>query len=190
MRKITKRAAFEMIKNAIEANEGLEGATLAELLPFFAPAVPAKAKTATQWVQKALGVNSTRIWMDYLHAHDGYLYATDGHRAHRAPTDMADGYYHPTTLLPAPYIDTHLVSPVVEVFNATTPTDAATFADATVYQVTDKLQELRFDTLPVGVNQRYLLAATNGDTTAKINYGERKFMGTSEFGEYLIMGME
>ena len=66
---------------------------LGQLYQFFIPATPAKPKTDTQWVCKALAKKDVRYFLNYLFVEDGHMVATDGHRLHTTRTDLPNGSY-------------------------------------------------------------------------------------------------
>ena len=67
------------------------------LILYFAPSAPAVAKTAFQWAARAAAVKDVRHYLCFVHVLGGIMRASDGHRLHWAPTDLAEGYYEPST---------------------------------------------------------------------------------------------
>ncbi|AAQ96571.1 hypothetical protein [Vibrio phage VP16C] len=55
-----------------------------------------------QWVGLAAAKEHEPRGLHLLRVESGMAYASDGHRAHWAPTYFADGYYDPRTLQPVP----------------------------------------------------------------------------------------
>lgn len=92
-RKPNKAHAFRVVRNLIASGNAPNDEQLAILYGYFQPAVPKKPKTVFDWVALALGKNDVRRQINMLHVKNGVLYATDGHRIHYAPTELADGCY-------------------------------------------------------------------------------------------------
>lgn len=76
---------------------------LDELLLFFATRQRGVAKTAEQWVCRAVAVKGYRDYLNFMYVEGGTAYASDGHRAHAAKTELSDGYYCPATLEPVTF---------------------------------------------------------------------------------------
>ena len=192
MKKMTKLQAFELIKRAIDNNEGLEGATLKDLLTFFAPPLPKVAKTAEQWVCKAAGKNDVREWVNYLYAHDGWLYATDGHRAHRVRTNLTNGYYDPLTMHPADHI--RCENPLVRNVNSFFPSifkgmQPVTVSSAEEVQVSSKLSRYEWCGESHAFDKKYVTAAINHEDSTPLYIRDDRLHGVSSFGEFIIMGL-
>lgn len=94
--KINKSRAFELIEKLKQGKE-LTDIQVDSLLLYFAPPIPKKPKTAFAWVAKAVAKKDVRYYLEYVRVKDGYMYGTDGHRVHKAKTDLAEGWYCPKT---------------------------------------------------------------------------------------------
>jgi len=99
-KRLTKSEAYAVIAemhatNTLPARHLIDG-----LLLHFAPPRPSKPKTPFAWVAQACSPKDPRPQCHYVLASGGWMCATDGHRMHRAPTDLEDGVYHPRTGVP------------------------------------------------------------------------------------------
>ena len=65
------------------------------LYGFFSEKIPKTPKTDLQWVALAASKVSDdgRPYLRAIQVLNGVMTATDGHRLHQAPTDLADGFY-------------------------------------------------------------------------------------------------
>lgn len=89
-----KQDAWHTVQDIIRRGETPEPAQLATLYSFFTPPIPKAPKNGFDWVARAVGgPKEIRVQLQLLYALNGVLHATDGHRVHYAPTDLADGYY-------------------------------------------------------------------------------------------------
>ena len=89
-----KKDVYPIVEDLINSGVAPTEDQLATLYSFFMPALPAKPKTAQQWVQKAVAVKDVRYYLNNAHASSGFLRGTDGHRLHIAPiAGLFDGYY-------------------------------------------------------------------------------------------------
>jgi hypothetical protein len=91
-----KAEAYDLI---VELHKGgkLTAYETSMLVNYFSPPLPKKSKTAWQYVAKAVSETYTQGMMRYVHVEAGVAYATDGHRIHWAPVDLADGSYSAKT---------------------------------------------------------------------------------------------
>jgi hypothetical protein len=92
-KKPTKPAVYGLVEELIASGLAPTEYQLATLYGYFIPALPAKPKTAAQWVQKAVPSKDVRYYLNNANVLAGKLRGTDGHRLHIAPTDLVDGYY-------------------------------------------------------------------------------------------------
>ena len=89
-----KQDAWHTVQDIIRRGGIPEPAQLATLYSFFTPPIPKAPKNEFDWVARAVGgPKEIRIQLQLLHALNGVLYATDGHRIHYTPTALVDGYY-------------------------------------------------------------------------------------------------
>ena len=188
-KKATKAQAYLSICNL------KNGAQLAEheidaLLRFFAPPLPKVAKTREQWVLKAIAGESDHRWkLKHLHVFSGVAYASDGHRAHRCHTDLADGQYDPTTMLPVECVEPahELIRKVFEIGDSK---DAR--IDQLEYGMLAGEEPIEFVRVPesVAVKRRYFVDATNDDDTGVVKYSKTRMASSSQFGDWVISGMK
>ena len=92
-RKPTREQAQKMLLELWEQNPSTE---LAKLYKWFEPTIPAKPKTAEQWVLKAVPKKDSRYYLlnRYRYSDGCTLVATDGHRIHLVRNmDYSTGYY-------------------------------------------------------------------------------------------------
>ncbi|MNC36452.1 DNA polymerase III subunit beta [compost metagenome] len=57
------------------------------------------AKTVAAWVAKAAAKKDIRKYLNYVYVNEGVMVATDGHRLHLAPSDLAPGLYDPKSMV-------------------------------------------------------------------------------------------
>jgi hypothetical protein len=65
----------------------------AKLYKFFVKPSSGKAKTATEWVFRAVGNDKTRSYLSLSYSDGTHLFATDGKRLHMVPTSLPKGFY-------------------------------------------------------------------------------------------------
>jgi len=90
-------AVLELIA-AMRDNDCLDYAALnnlAVLYKQYLPAIPAKPKTAFQWIYKAVAKADVRHYLNtaYAESHNARVIGCDGKRLHVAPSTLATGYY-------------------------------------------------------------------------------------------------
>lgn len=96
--KTNKKAAYELLIKLIKQEEtriesgGELFLQLVKLYSFFSPP-PGKLKTPFQWVNMAVDKKGKRYNLRHVYVEDGTMIATDGHRLHRLPTDLDNGFY-------------------------------------------------------------------------------------------------
>lgn len=168
------------------------------LLRFFAPALPKRAKTAEQWVAKAAADKyEIRKALQYVKVEDGVAYASNGHRAHRCKTTLADGYYDPRTMLPVDMeerpIDIKRVFPSRDACEETA-IEALEYGALTCKE--KDARPLEYVRVPksVAVARGYFEEAVNGAETGPVFYASapshaQKMVGDTEFGDWVIMAM-
>lgn len=194
-KKATKAEAYALIVDMKTGRRELYPEDIDALLLYFAPAIPKKAKTVEQWVAKAAAdPKEIREPLRYLYVKSGVVMASDGHRAHRGKTTLADGYYCPRTFAPVGF------DGIFPDINREYP-DRKRMADfavgaldkgAIMNEKTSKT--LTYCRVPDGtaVNEAYLVDALNGREDGIIYHdpeAARNMAGDSEFGEWVIMGM-
>lgn len=185
--RLSKKAAYELIVK-MKKGETLELWQIDSLMLYFAPPIPKTAKTAEQWVAKAVNKNDgTRPYLMYLHVSNGWLCGTDGHRLHRCHTELPDGYYDPKTLAKCevshnyPQVDRLFYQHKVESFDVE-------YMTRTVVKGVNclSIEDLHW-------NEQYIRDATNNATSCNVTYDTDKrckqMYGKSEFGEFIVMGI-
>ena len=88
-------AVLELIA-AMRANDCLDYTALnnlAVLYKQYLPAIPAKPKTAFQWIYKAVAKMDVRHYLNTAYAENSRVIGCDGKRLHVAPSTLATGYY-------------------------------------------------------------------------------------------------
>jgi len=106
IKKATRKEAAAKLRGALMGGETDNGFVLMAkddveaIYKYFLPALPKIAKTNFEWVAKAAAKNHVREAMNYVHVANGVAEATDGHRLHRAPVDLPDGFYDPKGEMP------------------------------------------------------------------------------------------
>jgi len=191
----TRNTAFELM---LYLKQGLPLAPdqIDSLLRYFAPALPKRAKTAEQWVAKAVNPNDGRDYLRYVYVSNGVACGSDGHRVHRCRTTWPDGYYDPKTQLLADFKPGDVGFPEVDRFfyrEGKGPVCGLENLETGILTVgTGKGgAPIEYKRVPEGVavNRKYLMDATNGAETGEIHdYGTRMH-GTSEFGDWVIQGV-
>lgn len=166
---------------------------LDDLLMFFSERPKGKAKTAEQWVAQAAGKKDIRDAVNYVYVNSGMAYATNGHRAHRALTGLADGFYCPATMTTVNCEG--LVFPDVERVIRRP-------AGVAVYNCIDRMSRVEFKPARGRVlvrlecaqgngyiDEDYILQATNGDTRREFARFNDTWYGSSEFGDFVVKGL-
>lgn len=97
-KKLNKREAYRVLKDALDGSCELNKAMLARLVRYFEPATPAKSKTVADWLARALaGSGEIRKYLQFIYCDGENLIACDGHRLHVAyghGAGMALGFYN------------------------------------------------------------------------------------------------
>lgn len=189
-KKPNKPTALAMVR---ALRDKYEDEDLDDLLMFFAERPRGKAKTAEQWVAQAVAKKDTREALNYLYVKGRRAYGADGHRAHYAPTDLADGFYCPATLAPVnggsliyPDIERVMVKPrhLAATFNRLDSMDRVE-----VGTVQGKALVRRKCVQGEGyVDEGYITQAVNGDIGREFEHYVNTWFGSSEFGEFVVMG--
>tara|TARA_R110000764_G_C10834885_1_gene363322 strand:+ start:126 stop:638 length:513 start_codon:yes stop_codon:yes gene_type:complete len=167
------------------------GSELKELVRYFAPAIPKIAKTAERWVAMACGKNDVREWVNFVFARDGWLYGTDGHRIHRVRTERPEGFYEPATMLRVELETPGAVNRVGGFFHGR-PDGLPSSVSAGVEHAGPCVKnsaQLKFVMSTFAFDKCLVMAAVNGDVSALLYVTEDKMRGTSEFGEFVLMGL-
>lgn len=191
-KKATRKAAYEM---AIKLKQGevLSDNELDSLLLYFAPSAPKVAKTAIEWVAKAVATNDIRYYLNFIRVQDGFAYGTDGHRIHRAASDLPTGFYCPKTFAPVDVDGTYpRVEQVMTRLKDTVNTQA-TLGDLTK-GVSDKKPYMLHGGLDVAVSTSYITSALNSsDDSSVIEYepynSGYRIHGSNEHGVFVVMPM-
>lgn len=197
----TRKTAVELLaahlkgddETVIMPRDGIEA-----LYKYFLPTPPKKAKTAAQWVAKAVAdKKDVREYLRYVYSDGEHLVATDGHRIHWIKTnDYPAGYYCPKSLervdYDAKYPDWKRASQGTD-----TPEDLASYSlgDLPLHPQEYNKKTYCYHVLKskdgedVGVDSRYLDAAINGDKTVQLSIGGPKdiIKGINEFGNFVVM---
>lgn len=176
--------AFRLI-NQLRNGEILNEVDVDSLMLFFAPAPPRKARTAEEWVAKAVNPKDHREYLHFVRVLNGYAMATDGHRVHTAPTDLINGWYDPKTLLrvDVPFSDDRFpqIYRVIPNCDEMASQHLANLgrwsrvSSATEKKPFDWLREapsVSKDKLPPRVTELYLKHAVNGDEDKLVGYRE------------------
>lgn len=190
----TRAEAYALIVDLKIKRRELDPEDLDSLLLYFAPPLPKKARTVEQWVAKAVASGKeARAYLRYLFVKDGIIMASDGHRAHRGKTSLADGFYCPKTFAPVDFDgvfpDLDRVYPIrskLGVFEVNTLVKGAVLKEKT-----GKTLAYRQISNGAAVDEAYLADALNGreDGVIRCDDEGRCMVGDSEFGEWVVMGM-
>lgn len=192
-KKATRKAAYEMAVK-LKQGEVLSDNELDSLLLYFAPSAPKVAKTAIEWVAKAVATNDIRYYLNFIRVQDGFAYGTDGHRIHRAVSDLPTGFYCPKTL--ALVNDVGGTYPrVAEVMTRLKDADntRATLGELTK-GVSAKKPYLLHEGLDVAISANYITSALNSsDDSSVIEYepynSGYRIHGSNEHGVFVVMPM-
>lgn len=193
VKKASKAQAFELIKNLKEGGQ-LSEHDIDSLIKYFAPSIPAKPKTAFQWVAKAAAKKDVRDYLNYVYVtEEGEAQATDGHRVHRAFVDGYEpGYYCPKTGLKIEGGPKNGKFPDIDRVMRDFPdqSDCKLSADDLTQSLNEK-GEAVYDIEPGLFNAQYVDKALCGGTfTIKPCYEVHSVEGYNEFGRFKIMGMK
>lgn len=195
-KKLSKKQAFDSVME-LRGGATLSPQRIDELLLYFAPAAPKKAKTAMEWLAKAVAVQDVRKNLEYIWVNvDGMGYATDGHVAHRAQLEgVAEGYYCPKTLLAVTGIDlkypnvervfapkeAHYTVEAAELEASMLPNATAVYSYEGSYA-----HKAQLDRAMNGDKNSIMLYAVSNGTNSILH----QWRGTTEFGDYIIMGIK
>lgn len=191
-KKANKKIAYDMAVK-LKQGETLKDNELDSLLLYFAPSIPKKATSAIQWVAKAAATNDVRFYLNYVRVQDGFAYATDGARIHRAPSDLGEGYYCPKTLAAV-----HIENKPPDYERVLTRLADTVNTRATLGELTKGLSGkdvyLLHESLDVGAFENQLVDALNSqDDSASFEYEpynvSYRLIGSSEFGDFVVMPM-
>ena len=179
--KINKAKAFtlvDMLRNGAQLTDD----QLDQLYVYFSPAraTATRVKDAFAWVALAVGVKDVRPYLHHVVVRSGFMHGSDGHRCHRAPTELPDGRYDSATRAPVAFEG---YDPPFERFfeaKGAAPFDIGQL----VRETRNKTPVIRVPNGP-GVLSDYWLDA-RAKTCAHL--GDR-FIGESEFGDYVVMGV-
>ncbi len=186
--KPNKKAAFNIVYSARNEGCNLTDLEMDQLLNYFAPNRPSKPKNSNEWVAKACAnTKEVRFYLQYMHVADGIAYGTDGNRLHWASTELADGFYDPSTLLPcevdAKFPDCKRVIPT-----GLSGLDFETGGEHMGVSRKDG-KDFRYVTLKQAtVQESYWLQALADDPNAMYSDEPFKVRGCNKFGEFVIMG--
>lgn len=194
-KKARKAEAYALVVSMKTGRHEMNPDDIDSLLLYFAPALPKKAKTVEQWVAKAAANQKEhREYLRYLYVKEGVIMASDGQRAHRGKTTLADGYYCPHTLIPVDfdyrYPDFNRVYPDrkrLEEFEVT-DLDRGAILDKRISRTTP------YRRVPdaVAVREAHLVDALNGREDGVIYYdphSPQTMTGDSDFGEWVLAGV-
>ena len=183
-KKPTRKEAFDLACKA-KSHHLTEG-EIDSLINYFAPSVPSSPKTAFQWVARAVAINDTRQYLQFVHVSDGVMYATDGHRLHWADTDLANGYYDAKTgarvddkFVRGQYPDVRRVIPKIEQMQKFdgSPTAGARY-----------INRKEVHTLTYG-DLEFSRGYVNDAAPVAVYLDSQEMRGSNEFGEFVIMCM-
>lgn len=188
-KKPSRAEAYALILDMKTGRRELQDHDVDALLRFFAPSLPKRAKTAEQWVAKAAGVKDERKSLRYVHVKNGFAYASDGHRSHRAETTLDDGFYDPKTMLPVDFTEAPL--DILRTFPDRRNFEPITIEALEHEAVNEKGgKPIEYVRVPdsVAVNRFYFVDAVNEVGTGVVLYTESAMVGDSEFGDWVVMG--
>jgi hypothetical protein len=191
----TRNEAFDLMLD-LKQGRPLSPEQIDSLLRYFAPALPKVAKTAEQWVAKAVNPNEGRDYLRYVYVSNGVACGSDGYRVHRCRTTWPDGYYDPKTQLLVDFKPESVGFPEVDRFFyrrgkglVCSLEDLETGAFAVETGKRKELIEYKRVPEGVAVNRKYLMDATNGAETGEVYDGGPQMLGVNEFGEWVIQGV-
>lgn len=175
----SKKEAYEAVRALRDGKP--ERVDLDRLVHFFAPTRTRNVKSVEQWVALAVGVRDVRTPLNYLYVKDGTAWGTDGHRAHWGATELADGYYDPRTLDPAPFSD-----PYPDVARATSwiDKDSPEVAAGEHKVIGPGLSTINYG--GTHIDAKYVADAQPVGDTLRIDPGKGAH-GTSAWGRFAIM---
>ena len=197
----TRKTAVELL--AAHLRDGNETITIPRddieaLYKYFLPTPPKKAKTAAQWVAKAVAdKKDVREYLRYVYSDGEHLVATNGYHIHWIKSnDYPAGYYCPKSLervdCDAKYPDWKRASQGTD-----TPEDMASYSleDLPLHTKDYGKKTYHYHILKgrndedVGVDSKYLKDAANGDKTVQlsINGPNDIIKGINEFGNFVVM---
>lgn len=195
--KLNKAQAFEIVSELLHGLETdgpvpVSVSDLKALFLHFSPPVPAKPKTAEQWVAKAVGVKDIRPYLNYLYSDGETLFACDGHRAHWCKTDLAAGFYDPKTLAPVTGLDykfPDMKRVIPNMSHMTGAVIAEDIAEMDKISVTPngRLMQYDFGDNRPAVNAQYVDQAQV--EVLHMAGPDDSLRGSNQFGEFVIMPM-
>lgn len=196
-KKPSKKIALEMIRGL---REQYDNECLDDLILFFSDRQKGIAKTAEQWVCRAVATKDIRHYLNYMYVEDGQAYGTDGHRAHTAPTSLADGYYAPASLEPVDMDATFPnVQQVLKIQGTRAVCTSINDLDLVDMEYNGKLiTRFHHKESDLLVSNKYIKDAVNGDNSAELslyttstrtNITNNSWYGESKFGRFVVMGV-
>lgn len=195
MKTATRKEAFELTRRMLETGEILTEYDLTRLVRYFAPPVPAKPKTAEDWLSRFVSTDPMRQeCMQHMYSDGESMWATNGAALAWIPTQRPKGYYEAKTVLSLPIEDAYV------------PVDKVMPQDTGVYTRIPSLDELEGKTHGstfirciegLWFDQRYLaMAISPGSITVQApqNIAGAGFLnecvkGENKFGNFVLMAM-
>ena len=169
-KRVSKKEAFAIIKELVD--RPINEYDISRLYSYFMPPVPAKPKTAEQWVAKAMAKADVRYYLNYLYSDGKRLLATDGHRLHAMPTDLEAGFYNTDLVkvdVDARYPDTNRVIPDVSCWAIS----RFVLAEAEAVDVQD--WGLAVEVAPnTWIRRQYMVDAMRGESEVNVYYRDKR----------------
>lgn len=192
LKKIGKPELFGMVRALIASDAPVDRKAAIALYNYFTPPMPKVAKTATDWVMKALAdVSDVRYHLQSAHSDGKYLTATCGHRIHRIPTTLEPGYYDRNLIK----VDIDARYPDTDQFYSERGNEQEIQVFVNNLDIVEIAARIRAYLIPVsgdmviGVNTQYLDKARNGvnDILLTVLDETSPIRMDTEFGTAVIM---
>lgn len=122
-KKPNKKEAVKLFENLLFSNDETSKRVAATALyTFFLPPAPAKAKTAEQWINKAVAKKDVRFYLNNAYKDQtGRLIGCDGHRMHYVKDQVLEPGYYDAAMnkvdIEARYPDIDRIIPDRDVYN-------------------------------------------------------------------------
>lgn len=186
-KKPTRSEAMNYAQTLALTGKLSDGAAQELLLYFAAPPARRPAKSAMEWVARAVPKVDVRHYLCYVWVSpEGVAYGTDGHRAHIATVEgYATGFYDAKTLKP---VDVDGKYPNVDRLLPTIAPDRTVPLRELSTELLTSIDKLAYCHGDAYVRADYLLDALNVSDEPLEVHGNR-FTGRSDFGHFLIMGV-
>ena len=186
-KKPNKKTALELVR---ELRLKYDDSSLDDLILFFATRQKGVAKTAEQWVCRAVAIKDDRPALNYMYVEKGIAYGTDGKRAHAASTGLENGYYDPASLERVEFDGKFPeIERILELKGGGCATFSTNIEELSRVEFVGVIRYIHKPSDSV-VSVEALREALNGDELAEVVIRDNGYwQGVSAFGRFTVMGV-